>query len=155
MTGVQTCALPIYGTNSDADSTKPLTVTIEDSLIHANAILYVIIGGVYYALSTSTNLASVGARTVSVSEGKAVYEIIKDPILVVQNQYKVTYQKDNATSGNAPTDSNSYSGTGTVSVLGNSGNLAITGYGFSGWCKTATTLGNTCSGTKYSQNDTF
>ena len=116
---------------------------------------YVILGGVYYALSTSTNLTSVGARTVSVSEGKAVYEIIKDPILVVQNQYKVTYQKDNATSGNAPTDSNSYSGTGTVTVLGNSGSLAINGYSFSGWCKTATTLGNTCSGTKYSQNDTF
>ena len=65
--------------------------------------------------------------------------------------YTVTYNGNGATSGDVPADSNSpYISGSTVTVLGNTGNLAKTGYAFVGW--------NTWSsgyGTDYAPGDTF
>ena len=48
--------------------------------------------------------------------------------------YTVTYNRNGATSGDVPADSNSpYISGSTVTVLGNTGNLAKTGYAFVGW----------------------
>ncbi len=47
--------------------------------------------------------------------------------------YTVTYNANGATSGNVPTDSNTYKQGATVTVLGNTGNLSITGGGFYCW----------------------
>ena len=47
--------------------------------------------------------------------------------------YKVTYNGNNADSGSAPSDTNSYANGATVTVLDNSGNLARNGYSFIGW----------------------
>ncbi len=48
--------------------------------------------------------------------------------------YKVTYQGNGSTSGTVPTGSGTSYRTGTrVTVLGNTGNLAKTGYSFAGW----------------------
>ncbi len=48
--------------------------------------------------------------------------------------YPVTYNGNNNTAGTAPTDANSpYTPGATVTVLGNTGSLARTGYTFSGW----------------------
>ena len=47
--------------------------------------------------------------------------------------YKVTYDKNGATSGSVPTDATSYNSGATVTVKSNSGNLAKTGYTFGGW----------------------
>jgi len=47
--------------------------------------------------------------------------------------YNVTYFANLASSGNVPIDSNNYQTGATVSVLGNTGNLARTGYTFAGW----------------------
>ena len=48
--------------------------------------------------------------------------------------YTVTYNKNGATSGSAPTDENSpYTEKTLVTVLGNTGSLAKTGYTFGGW----------------------
>lgn len=48
-------------------------------------------------------------------------------------KYTVTYNANGATSGTVPTDSNQYENNATVTVLGNTGNLAKTGYVWSGW----------------------
>ena len=47
--------------------------------------------------------------------------------------YTVTYNANGATSGSVPTDSNTYKQGATVTVLGNTGNLSITGGGFLCW----------------------
>ena len=56
--------------------------------------------------------------------------------------YSVTYNANGATSGSAPTDSNSpYESGSTVTVLDNTGSLAKTGNAFSGWNTQADGLG--------------
>jgi uncharacterized repeat protein (TIGR02543 family) len=63
----------------------------------------------------------------------------------------VTYNGNTNTGGNAPTDGFSpYSSGSTVTVLGNSGSLAKTGFTFAGWNTEADG-----SGTSYSQGNTF
>jgi uncharacterized repeat protein (TIGR02543 family) len=47
--------------------------------------------------------------------------------------YTVTYGGNGSTSGAVPVDGNKYATGAMVTVLGNSGNLASTGYTFSGW----------------------
>jgi uncharacterized repeat protein (TIGR02543 family) len=47
--------------------------------------------------------------------------------------YGITYDGNGATSGTAPVDSNTYTSSSTVTILGNTGSLAKTGYTFSGW----------------------
>jgi len=47
--------------------------------------------------------------------------------------YSVSYNANGATSGTVPVDSNNYAAGATVTVLGNTGGLAKTGYTFAGW----------------------
>lgn len=47
--------------------------------------------------------------------------------------YKVTYNANGAASGSVPTDSNEYESGAEVTVLGNTGNLAKSGYVWAGW----------------------
>lgn len=47
--------------------------------------------------------------------------------------YSVTYDGNGNTSGDVPTDDNAYTSGATVTVLGNTGNLAKSGYNFGGW----------------------
>jgi hypothetical protein len=63
----------------------------------------------------------------------------------------ITYDGNGSTSGSAPTDASSpYNSGSTVTVLGNSGSLAKTGYSFNGWNTAANG-----SGTTYSAGNTF
>jgi len=65
--------------------------------------------------------------------------------------WTVTYNGNGADSGSVPTDGNTYNATNnTVSVLGNTGNLAKTGYTFGGWNTKADGTGTT-----YAANETF
>lgn len=48
-------------------------------------------------------------------------------------EYTVTYNANGAASGSVPVDPEAYASGATVTVLGNTGNLAITGYAFTGW----------------------
>ena len=67
-------------------------------------------------------------------------------------RYQITYNSNNATSGTAPTDANLYikGDNTTVTVLGNTGNLARTGYTFGGW-----NTKNDGTGTNYNPGATF
>lgn len=64
--------------------------------------------------------------------------------------YKVTYDKNGATGGSVPVDSNTYGNDDTVTVLGNTGSLIRTGYTFAGW-----TMSQDGTGTVYNAGDTF
>ena len=61
-------------------------------------------------------------------------------------KYTVTYDGNSNESGSVPTDSSSYSAGTYVTVLGNTGSLAKTGYTFGGWL---------LSGTTYQSGNTF
>jgi uncharacterized repeat protein (TIGR02543 family) len=64
--------------------------------------------------------------------------------------YTVTYNANGASGGTVPADSADYQNGQSVAVLGNTGNLVLTGYGFAGW--------NTApdgSGTTYITDQTF
>jgi DNA-binding beta-propeller fold protein YncE len=62
----------------------------------------------------------------------------------------VTYDANGATSGSVPTDSSTYAAGNTVTVLGNPGGLAYTGYKLVGWQTKADG-----TGTVYTQGQTF
>ncbi len=64
--------------------------------------------------------------------------------------YTVTYNANDATSGNVPIDTNQYTYGATVTVLDNTGNLAKDGYNFASW----NTLPDG-SGTNYAAGTTF
>jgi len=64
--------------------------------------------------------------------------------------YTVTYVDNGSSSGSVPVDSKNYQAGATVTVMGNAGSLAKTGYTFSGW----NTLSDG-SGTSYSSGTTF
>jgi uncharacterized repeat protein (TIGR02543 family) len=69
--------------------------------------------------------------------------------------YTVTYNANTASSGTVPTDSNTYANAATVTVLGNTGTLAKTGYTFGGWCTTQPVAGDSCTGTSQAVSSTF
>ena len=77
-----------------------------------------------------------GLGTTSYSEGQSGVTLSADVTLYAKwtaNTYTATYDSNNATSGTAPT-SQSYTTAGTALTLpGNSGTLARTGYTFAGW----------------------
>ena len=58
------------------------------------------------------------------------YKVVNDS---TPTTYTVTYDANGATSGTVPTDSTQYEDGATVTVLGNTGNLAKTDYTFGGW----------------------
>ena len=64
--------------------------------------------------------------------------------------YTITYNANGATGGSVPSDTNNYEQGATVTVLGNTGNLARTGYTFAGW-----SISSSGSGTSYIQGNTF
>lgn len=62
--------------------------------------------------------------------------------------YSVTYNRNGATSGTVPQDDNLYTSSQTVELAANTGNLARTGYIFSGWSTSA-------DGTALTENPTI
>ncbi|HWX29664.1 MAG TPA: InlB B-repeat-containing protein [Steroidobacteraceae bacterium] len=64
--------------------------------------------------------------------------------------YTISYNANGSTGGASPTDSKSYAQGAAVTVLGNTGNLARTGYAFSSWNTTANG-----SGTAYGAGSTL
>jgi LPXTG-motif cell wall-anchored protein len=98
------------------------------------------------------NTAADGSGT-SFSVGNT-FGIAADTVLYAQwavITYTVTYNANGATSGTAPVDGSSpYASGTTVTVLGNSGSLVKTGYGFANWNTAADG-----SGTSYAPSASF
>jgi uncharacterized repeat protein (TIGR02543 family) len=69
--------------------------------------------------------------------------------------YTVTYNGNSESSGTVPSDSNSYTVSGNVTVAGNTGTLSKTGHTFDGWCTTQPAAGAACTGTPRAVGSTF
>ena len=67
----------------------------------------------------------------------------------------MSYNANSATSGSAPFDGTAYASGATVTVAGNTGSLAKTGYSFGGWCTTQPAAGSACGGTSRAVASTF
>jgi uncharacterized repeat protein (TIGR02543 family) len=93
----------------------------------------------------------VGKRRSGLFIHKRAYSWAKVEPSIPPITYTVTYNGNTNTSGTIPVDGSSpYAASSTVTVLGNSGTLAKTGYTFAGWNTAANG-----SGTSYSQGGTF
>ena len=123
LSGSYTCR--VYA-NSDPTYSTPLTV---DASLAAGTYVIRCTGSAAsgYAGATVVN----GTLTVSVA---AV-------------SYSVTYDANNSTGGQVPTDSGSYNSGSTVTVKSNSGSLVRTGYTFGGWNTAANGSGGTYAAT--------
>jgi hypothetical protein len=74
---------------------------------------------------------------------------------VAPTTYSVTYNGNTNGSGSVPVDATAYASGATVTVAGNTGTLAKTGYTFDGWCTTQPAAGAACTGTSRAAASTF
>ena len=87
-----------------------------------------------YTLTTNKDkLTYTFSKSGTSSKNAWVKSITVDYTVAAATTYKVTYDKNGATSGTVPTDATSYNNGATVTVKPNSGTLAKTGYTFGGW----------------------
>ncbi len=97
-------------------------------------------------LANGTGTPYTGGSTLTMGSAN----VILYAVWTTQPTYTVTYNSNGATSGTAPTDSNSYLSGANATVLTNSGSLARTGYAFAGWNTQANG-----SGTSYQPGSTL
>ena len=94
---------------------------------------------------TSSNLPS-GTNAVKMVQGNTSKQVglvsIAFTYSIVSTTFTVTYNANGGT-GTVPTDSNSYTSGASVTVKGNTGNLAKDGYEFDGWNTAANGSGTT------------
>lgn len=79
---------------------------------------------------TSTSNGAFVPKFYKYTAGSTTYANYSTSVVVT---YTVTYDANGATSGTVPTDDNEYAEDDEVTVLGNTGSLAKTGYTFAGW----------------------
>lgn len=92
--------------------------------------------GILYIGTASSSYYSIGGITVTTPSGSTTYT--------------VTYDGNGKTSGSTPSDATEYTYNDEVTVLGNTGSLAKTGYTFNGW-----NTEDEGGGTGYSAGDKF
>lgn len=104
----------------------------------------------YYEIAI-TNVTTDPQITISCSSGNERFFLDEVCIKNSGVQYSVTYDDNDATNGSVPTDGNKYDRNGSATVLGNTGNLAKTGWTFAGWNTAADGSGTTyAAGSTYS-----
>lgn len=77
------------------------------------------------------------------------------PASAAVTTFSVTYDGNTPTTGTVPTDGTAYRSGQSVTVLGNSGSLAKSGYTFDGWCSARPAAGAPCSGTSRPMSSSF
>ncbi len=166
-----------YGTNKASVTyvqlaTSDISGTITQVVVNtrdaqATATVSVTVGGTAFTCSgsaTATNSSAdytftgsgSGEIVVKVDRGSSMTKAIYVKSVAVtyttggSTTYSVTYDGNGATSGTVPTDATAYESGATVTVLGNTGDLAKTGCAFDGWNTQANG-----GGTNYDADDTF
>lgn len=150
--GGSTAPLTVSGTSAGALALNgaPITVTTTSALAVGTYTL-IAKGGSATGVSgtpgtltiNGSGLAAGTSGALSVSSGSLI-------LTVTSTTFNTTYNSNTATSGTVPTDNTAYSSGATVTVLGNTGSLAKTGYTFAGWNTAANG-----SGTDYNPEATF
>ncbi|MDD5673703.1 MAG: InlB B-repeat-containing protein [Chitinivibrionales bacterium] len=125
-----------FGDKTFADTTNHDSLTTEDTLSFSH---------VYHSAGTFT--ITVTALSGNYQQTGHITVVVKPAALKLS---AVTYNGNGSFSGAAPTDSNHYPKGATVTVRGNTGNLALTGHAFSGWNRAANG-----SGKSYLATDTL
>lgn len=97
--------------------------------------------------SSGGNIANQTFAFYKYTAGSSIYANYCTSVVVT---YSVTYDGNGATSGSVPEDNTAYTSGQSVTVAGNTGNLAKTGYAFGGW-----NTQNDGQGTNYAANETF
>ena len=144
-----------------------ITITI-DAIDSTNVNSITLYGGANASTSLGTFTAAQGVQSLTIANPSAnqKYKISfsckkasNNGVVTLSNvslyqqtneKYTVTYNANGADSGTVPTDSTQYSDSGTVAVLGNTGNLTKAHASFNGWNTAADG-----SGSSYSAGDTF
>lgn len=100
----------------------------------------------------TTGYIKIQCKGASSSKGSGVSEVTINYTAASggSTTYTVTYDGNGATSGDVPEDNNEYEEDDEVTVLGNTGSLAKTGYTFGGW-----NTQNDGQGTNYTAGNTF
>lgn len=146
-----------YITVSTADGYYLTSVTFTSSGDKSGTVKTSVNGG---GLSSSRSITSTGSVTVDnvVATSVSIYNCGSDRLSfssinvvytdnageIPPTTYTVTYHENNKTSGSAPTDATEYEEGDTITVAGNTGNLAREGYTWSGW-----SINQNGSGTAY------
>ena len=113
-TGFTYTAANASGTSKTASSTTSTSATYTE----ANAVT-----------TASAQLKETGNS----NNGQFYLTSVRVDYVYTISTYSVTYNANNATSGTVPTDATAYNKNATVTVKGNTGSLARTGYTFGGW----------------------
>ncbi|MBQ7472181.1 MAG: InlB B-repeat-containing protein [Prevotella sp.] len=151
-----TLNLSTINNNSYSSPTLPISLTA-NSGISGNSSTYTFGTGNsdsnpnsanhYKVITLSSALTTATEITISCSERCVIWGVNSE---AASSTYTVTYDSNGATSGDVPEDDNEYDKDATVTVLGNTGSLAKTGYAFGGWNTEADG-----TGTNYSAGGTF
>ncbi len=105
-----------------------------------------------YAIPNSspanTYYIKIGMTSASTNKKDLIFD---DVLFAYTPTFSVTYDKNgNDVTGTVPVDNNTYNNEASVTVLGNSGNLAKSGYSFGGW-----NTQDDGEGTNYTEGNTF
>jgi len=153
-TGDITVHLLTGGTYVPADLTGPLPASGQSfaaTLVHGTTTITLPITGVHDAANVDhTVTLTIQADPNSPPAYTKGAPASASVVLQDDGTYTVTYNGNGNGGGTVPTDGNNYLPGATVTVLGNSGSLVKTGYGFAGWNTQANG-----SGTTYTQGQTF
>ncbi len=106
--------------------------------------------GTYNWTTPSTPATNCLIRIADVSNGSVTDQSNQPFTITTQQQptYTITYNANGAESGSVPTDPTNYEQGTTVTVLGNSGELAQAGFVFQGWNTASNGNGNTYRATE-------
>ena len=135
---------------SDSGKKRILSITIGSSTYSSGDLAYT-------SSSTSGSItvnSTLSSNTITINVDNNGGRICVDDFSWTSygsSKYTVTYDANGATSGSVPTDATEYtSSSNTVTVLGNTGSLAKTGYNFAGW-----NTKDDGTGTNYTAGNTF
>jgi uncharacterized repeat protein (TIGR02543 family) len=138
-----------FETNTTGDQYRRITVDLSGITgVNNNANFGVRILAAHYR--TTGQFRQVTSPTTQATAGTWRFDNVTISGTIIPSNYNVTYNGNLNSTGSAPTDATNYSSGATVSVLGNTGTLARTGYTFAGW----NTLANG-SGTDRAAGSTF
>ncbi len=132
-----------YVVQYSSDSGSTWTTFADDTSTSTSATVTGLTNGTSYIFHVAaTNSVGTGSYSTSSSA-------------VTPVTYAVVYSANTATSGSVPNDATAYSNGATVTVLGNTGVLAKTGFTFGGWCTTQPAAGSACTGTPRAAASSF
>lgn len=155
-------SVPISSAPSTTIDDSPLTMVSSSTSVPSQSELSTTVA-VPAPTTTTVTRVSPGISTTTASTTPTATSITTPttstlpttPAAAAPTTFTVTYDGNTPTTGAAPTDGTAYRSGQSVTVLGNSGSLAKSGYTFDGWCNARPAAGAPCSGMARPSSSTF